>query len=421
MEDSEMQIVDVRLSREDYIKQQIDYQAERGIDDPLAIVDIDEVVERYRKWHKLLPRVELFYALKCNDDDKIVDVLVRLGSSFDCASKDEIQQVLDLGVDPSRIIFANPFKQNSHLSYAKEHNVDLMTFDSEEELIKIKMMYGSARLILRFKPKQMYEAMYDLSKKFGCVLEEARRLFLLAKNKGLDVIGVSFHVGSNCLSADAFSTSIKEAREIFDIGIQLGFSMEILDIGGGYRGRDVDRPTIEENADIINHSLDKYFPTTDGVKIIAEPGRYLVESAVSAAAKIIGRKLVYDNDEHSIENVMYYINDGLYGSFSWAREVTETFIASTVNHNANAEKYSSIVWGPTCDSLDYLTTDVSLPLMEVGEWMYIKYTGAYAFCLSTNFNKMPRPKLYYFCSSCTWNLIADFTRADSSDDDCAKL
>ncbi|XP_033761978.1 ornithine decarboxylase-like [Pecten maximus] len=217
-----------------------------GEDDPLVIVDIDEVVDRYRKWYTLFPRVELFYALKCNNDEKIVNALVRLGSSFDCASKAEIQQILELGVDPSRIIYANPCKQNSHLTYAKKHDVDLMTFDSEDELIKIKMLYESARLLLRFRPKHSYKVTYDLGKKFGCTLDETKDLFMSAKNKGLNVVGVSFHVGSNCVSADAFSSSIKEARIIFDIGQQVGFAMETLDIGGGYRGRDIDHPTIEE-------------------------------------------------------------------------------------------------------------------------------------------------------------------------------
>ncbi|OWF48672.1 ornithine decarboxylase [Mizuhopecten yessoensis] len=100
--------------------------------------------------------------------------------SFDCASK-----VLELGVDPSRIIYANPCKQNSHLTYAKEHNVDLMTFDTEEKLIKVKML-----ILMRFRPKNMYEVMYDLGKKFGCDFEEAMCLFISAKNKGSTVIGV---------------------------------------------------------------------------------------------------------------------------------------------------------------------------------------------------------------------------------------
>ncbi|XP_021355813.1 ornithine decarboxylase-like [Mizuhopecten yessoensis] len=402
MTDNDMLIVDARFSHSNYIKREIAYQTELGIDDPLVIVDIDEVVERYRKWYNLLPRVELFYALKCNNDEKIVDVLVRLGSSFDCASKAEIQQMLDLGVDPSRIIYANPCKQNTHLSYAKKHNVDLMTFDSEEELIKIKMLYGSARLLLRFRPNHTYTVMYDLGEKFGCVFEEALDLFISAKNKGLNVIGVSFHVGSNCLSSDAFALAIKEARRIFDMGLKVGFGMNVLDIGGGYRGRDVDHPTIEENADIINQCLDEYFPEAEGVKVIAEPGRYLVETAVSAAANIIGRKFVYDHDKKRIEHVLYNINDGIYGSLCRVNDGTKVLVISPVLKKAMTEKHNSTVWGPTCASPDCLEKDIPLPLMEVGEWVHISYVGAYSLCGATNFNSMPRPKLYYFCSRHTW-------------------
>ncbi|XP_060078085.1 ornithine decarboxylase-like [Ylistrum balloti] len=395
-------IVDERRPREEYIRKQVKYQTELEIDDPLVVVDIDEVVERYRKWNKLLPRVELFYALKCNNDEKIAKVLAKLGSSFDCASKEEIQQILELGVDPSRIIYANPCKQNSHLSYAKEHNVDLMTFDSEEELIKIKMLYGTARLLLRFRSSHAYKVTYDLGKKFGCTIEEATDLLISAKEKGLNVIGVSFHVGSECLSVDAFSTSIKEARMIFDMGLQVGCAMEILDIGGGFRGREVDRPTIEENADIINQSLDEYFPETNGVKIIAEPGRFLVETAVSAGVIIIGRKFVYNHDKTNTEHVMYNINDGVYGSFNWVKEITDGFCTSPVSKKLRTEKHASTIWGPTCCCMDCLAINIQLPLMEVGEWMNVSFAGAYSFCLSTSFNNMPPPRTYYFCSHDTW-------------------
>ncbi|XP_069120426.1 ornithine decarboxylase-like [Argopecten irradians] len=416
MGDCDIEIVDVRRSREEYLTQKVNYQTELGIDDPLAVVDIDEVVDRYSKWYQLLPRVKLFYAIKCNNDDKIVNVLARLGCSFDCASKSEIQQILDLGVDPSRIIYANTCKQMSHITYARDHDVDLMTFDNEEELVKIKTFYGhSARLMLRFKTTHKYDVMYKLSNKFGCAFDEAEGLLISAKNKGLNVVGVSFHVGSNCMSTDAFASSIKEARMIFDIGLQVGFSMEILDIGGGYRGRDIDRPTLEENADVINRYLEEYFPEEDGVQLIAEPGRFLVESAVNEAARIIGRKLIYNDDKTTIDHVMYFINDGLFGSLSWVREVTEIFVAKPLKKEAMLDTHNSTVWGPTCDSQDCVAKDIRLPLMAVGDWIDIIYGGAYTFCLGTNFNSMPRPKMFYFCSLDTWSLIERVENAPIED------
>ncbi|XP_033761468.1 ornithine decarboxylase-like [Pecten maximus] len=174
----------------------------------------------------------------------------------------------------------------------------MMTFDSEEELVKIKRLYPSARLLLRFRPKHSCEVLYDLGKKFGCDIAEAMDLFQSAKIMDLNVIGVSFYVGANCSSRDAFSLSIQQARKIFDIGLQVGFALNILDIGGGFRGRYIEVPSIAESADIINKCLDDCFPEEEGVKIIAEPGRYLVESAISTAARIIGRKIVYNNGKN---------------------------------------------------------------------------------------------------------------------------
>ncbi|OWF48669.1 Ornithine decarboxylase [Mizuhopecten yessoensis] len=428
MSDNDVQIVDVRRSHTDYIKQQIAYQTEqflsyltKGNDNPLAVVDIDEVVERYRKWNQLFHRVELFYgnlvlfaysfflypkAVKCNNDPLIVKLLARLGSSFDCASKDEIEQVLEQGVDPSRIIFANPCKLNSHLTYSKYHNVDLVTFDSEEELIKVMMLYGSARLLLRFKPDHMHKVTFDMGKKFGCALHDAKELFVSAKKKGLNIIGVSFHVGSNCYNAEAYSSAIKKARKIFDIGLQVGFEMNILDIGGGFPGRNTHKPTIEEVSVIINQCLKEYFPDAEDLRIIAEPGRYLVETAVSAGSWIIGRKLIYDFDEDSnndiIQSVMYTFNDGIYGTFGWMFYEAESFVISSLLQKRETAKCRSIVWGPSCSATDCVVTHVELPQMEVGEWVHISYSGAYSFCLSTNFNSMPRSKLYYFCTRDTW-------------------
>ena len=83
--------------------------------------------------------------MKCNDTQIVLEVLAALGASFDCASKGEINKVLDLGVDPSRIIYANPCKPVSHIRHASASNVDLMTFDNETELHKIKSCYPTAK------------------------------------------------------------------------------------------------------------------------------------------------------------------------------------------------------------------------------------------------------------------------------------
>ena len=129
---------------------------------------------------------EPFYAVKCNNDPGILQVLAYLGTGFDCASKAEIEQVLSLGVDSNRIVYANPCKMRSNIKYARDENVLKMTFDNEEELLKIKEYYPDAHLIVHLLP--------PLSKalccKFGVHPEETPALLMKAKQLGLNVTGV---------------------------------------------------------------------------------------------------------------------------------------------------------------------------------------------------------------------------------------
>jgi len=103
-------------------------------------VDLGEAIRRVKQWKELLPRVELFYAIKCNTNQALLKTLVKLGVGFDCASKEEISTMLKLGVDPANIIFANPCKPISYVKYACQNDVSLMTFDNAEELHKVPFL-----------------------------------------------------------------------------------------------------------------------------------------------------------------------------------------------------------------------------------------------------------------------------------------
>ncbi len=117
------------------------------IQDPFYVLKIDDIIEKYENWLKKFPRVLPHYAVKCNNDPVMLKILANLGCCFDCASKTEIQSILDLGVSTDRIIYANPCKQSTYIEFAKEKGVDCMTFDNEDELIKIKEIFPNARLV----------------------------------------------------------------------------------------------------------------------------------------------------------------------------------------------------------------------------------------------------------------------------------
>ncbi|XP_063417052.1 ornithine decarboxylase-like [Mytilus trossulus] len=258
-----------------------------------AIGNIGDIIRKHRIWNECFPRIEPFYAVKCNDVDPVIRIIADMGLLFDCASKIEIQKILDLGVDPSRIIYANTFKQPSFLKYAADKGVSLMTFDCEDELEKIKKVYPGAKLVLRISPQSNYKVKFHLGRKFGCHPLKASDVFQVAKKLKLNVIGVSFHVGSGCLETGAFKEAIEQSREVFDIGVAMGFNMHLLDIGGGFPGKNIQNVktdiTFKEIAQVVNKSLDKYFPGND-VRIIAEPGRYYVASAFTVAVNIITKK-----------------------------------------------------------------------------------------------------------------------------------
>ena len=115
----------------------------------------------------------------------------------------------------------------------------------------------------------------------------------------------SFHVGSGCLEVDAFSKAISVAKSVFQEAERLGLELELLDIGGGFPGHESGDVSFKEISERINSSLEEYFPQSGGVRVIAEPGRYFVSAAWSLATNVIGKR-----------DRMYYINDGVYGSFN---------------------------------------------------------------------------------------------------------
>ncbi len=138
------------LNEKNLVKKAIaEYINENKSNELLVCVNLNSVKEQYKNWLKNLPRFTPFYAVKSNNDSEIIETLVKSGASFDCASMGEIKQAMELGVHPSKIIYANPCKPPHHLQYARSVGVTRMTFDNKEELMKIKNEYSDAELVLR--------------------------------------------------------------------------------------------------------------------------------------------------------------------------------------------------------------------------------------------------------------------------------
>ncbi|CAH0548581.1 unnamed protein product [Brassicogethes aeneus] len=353
------------------------------------VCDIGNIIKKYLNWKKLMPRVETYYAVKCNDHPFVLETLATLGTGFDCASKEEISKILDLNVQPTRIIFANPAKPESHIKYAETVNILRMTFDNQLELEKIKRSHPNAELILRIKYDDEM-AHYKFGGKFGCDhLTEAPELLTKAQQLGIKVIGVSFHIGSGSQNPKVYGEAIKAARHVFDLASNIGFKFNILDIGGGFPG--AHGTSIEEISKNVNENINLHF-SDPSIKIVAEPGRYYVDSAFTVATRIHSIATTKP-DSTGIFTYMYYVNTGAYSTFMNVF-FNEQYKPQALNKNKRDKKYPTIIWGPTCDSLDKICEKNKMPKMNIGDWIAFENMGAYTLTISSNFNGFPIPKVH---------------------------
>ncbi|XP_029691830.1 ornithine decarboxylase-like isoform X2 [Takifugu rubripes] len=347
-------------------------------EEPFQVLNLDTLIQMHLKWLSYLPRIKPFYAVKCNSTETVLRTLNALGTGFDCASKGEISQVLSLGVKPENIIYAHTTKPQSHIKYACAQGVNLMTFDDEEELRKVSRCHPKAKLVLRIAVDDS-SSFYRLSSKFGAGLNSTGRLLECAAELGLEVVGVSFHIGSKCTQSLAFRQAIADARSVFDTAKLLGFQFSLLDIGGGFSGIDVP-VTLQEFSEVINGALDEYFPFESGVQVIAEP-------------------------EVPERLMMYYLNDGVYGSLNFLLRDVQV---SPYLHRAvesSEKRYRSVIWGPTCDCIDKIVDNYLIPELHVGDWLLIDNIGAYGISMSTEFNGFKRSNIYSVVTNETWHTL----------------
>ena len=361
---------------------------------PLFVIDHDELRSNYATFKKYLPRVQAYCAIKANPDPAIVKTLFDAEASFDVSSLPEFNIVYENIKDMpeqerhewiwDKIIYANPIKADETLVELDKYKT-LVTFDNHEEILKIKEFAPNAGLVLRLLVSNT-GAMVELSSKFGAEPKEAVDLILEAEKRGLTVEGLSFHVGSQTTNFENYIQAIKLAALIFKEAKERGYDkMYLLDIGGGFPAPyDASVKPFCELAEIINAELDRLFPPE--IKIIAEPGRFLVATAGIAVSKIIGKATRHGK-------LCYYIDDGVYHTFSG-------IIFDHCEYHFDAFKKGPIqictVFGPTCDGLDVISKVEELPSnLERGDLLYSRNIGAYSGATATFFNGFPPAKVVH--------------------------
>jgi ornithine decarboxylase len=382
-------------------------------EEPIFIIDLGKVVQQYIRWEDNMPNIRPFYAVKCNNNPAILEVIKAMGGGFDCASKAEVESVLAMGVDPKDILFANPCKQVGHLKFAKEQGVEMTTFDNEDELYKIKKHWPEAKVIMRIVTDDS-ASICQFSSKFGASIDVCPTLIDICRKLDLNLYGVSFHVGSGCGDSAAFVHAAHNAHKVFLEAEKAGFKLSLLDIGGGFPGDSHSRPAFEEIAIALAPVLEQCF---SDVQIIAEPGRYFACGTHTLVCQIFARRIQKRDDEFEY---LYYINDGVYQSFNCIlfdhatiRPHPLQMSKEKQNQHPQAKRtHRSTLFGPTCDALDCIVKGIQLPEMQIGDWMYFPNMGAYTVAAASAFNGFYKWRVEY-CSSLNIN-SSEFDTTDEN-------
>jgi ornithine decarboxylase len=321
---------------------------------------------------------DVLYAVKANPNDLVLHALYDGGiRHFDTASLNEIKRISELFPDATCYFMAPAKLVGAAAAAFHDFGVRHFVVDHDSELDRL-LEFADQHTTLHVRLKaENADAVYELSSKFGVDFDNAVHLIQRIKQAGVG-LGISFHVGSLCLSANAYVEAIDHAKKIAKMA---GVTPEYLDIGGG-------SPTIypliqaQQPLDFfpaINAELAKFSPPGE-TTYLCEPGRSLVADGQSLLVQVI-----------SIKDDLVFLNDGIYGNFNElnlsADTVTYPSHVIRLNGTAEARTRPFRISGPTCDTLDVLPMTFDLPVdIAVGDWIELTMAGAYTNTLQTAFN-----------------------------------
>jgi ornithine decarboxylase len=350
---------------------------------PFVILDTAIVRQKARRFQAAMPRVQPHYAIKANPDRRVIEVLQQERVGCEIASSAELDLLLSLGVQASDVLYSNPMKSRQAIAYAAAKGVEWFVVDSVGELRRIHEIKADAKTYVRISTSNVGSD-WPLSGKFGAGAVETREIVVTAAKLGADLAGVTFHVGSQCRNPENWRVGIEKARGVFDAMLKSGLRPRLLDIGGGFPVRHVKPiPSIEVIGEVVNEAIQAF---ADDVRVVAEPGRYLVSDAGYFVCRVVG------TTTRGGKRWMHW-DAGLFGG------VIETTggLKYKIRSDRSGPDVAWHVAGPTCDSVDVVLRDEPMPSdLQEGDFIYIRNGAAYTNSYASEFNGFPLPEVRVF-------------------------
>ena len=329
---------------------------------------------------------KVLYAVKTNPDEKIIKIIIGSGiQNFDVASINEVKLIRKID-SKAKVYFMHTVKSRESIKEAySQYNVKDFALDTKDELLKILEATNNAKdlnLYVRVSISNEH-AEIDLSRKFGASPSEALGLLRLCKEHGKKV-GLSFHVGSQCMHKISFSKGIAEIGKIIK---KTKIIPDVINVGGGFPAiyPDLTPEPLENYLQEIKEAL-KNLKLEKMPEVFCEPGRAIVAESGSTIVKVLLKK-----------KQKLYINDGTYGSLFDAGVPNFVLPAKMITNGRVVSKKLTAFnfYGPTCDSLDYMKGPFLLPNnIKEGDYIELGQLGAYGTTFRTKFNGFYSDTIY---------------------------
>lgn len=355
---------------------------------PTLVLDFDIISATYDRFVNQFNGGMVYYAVKANANPMICRMVVERGGGLEIASLAELELALSVGATGDQIICSNPIKNPVFLRRLQEANVFAVVVDSMFEVEKMAQYVPGMQVYIRLAVDNTGSVL-PLAGKFGVSGDLALELADRARELGLKVIGLSFHVGSQCLSPVNWVNAIRSCGEVWQKAQANGHNFFFLDIGGGFPAgnyHDPSIPTLEAIAELVNPAIAEYIPNQENLMMVMEPGRGLVGESGQLFALVEGK--AQRGDE-----TWLYLDVGV---FNGLMETYEGFppvirLQSEDAHLRDTATYT--LAGPSCDSCDVVARNVEMPELHIGDRLMFLDAGAYVSEYGAAFNGFPVPEV----------------------------
>lgn len=353
---------------------------------PFLAIDLSHLRKKYQQIAKSVPNLEVFYAVKANDDLTILNTLRTEGCSFDVASEPELDTILKMKVPTEKIICLHTIKSPQFLHRLEKAQVDILAIDSKDETDKIAKFFPTAKLVLRLTVDNS-DSDWPLTKKFGLTASELLDVATYIKRKKLNIYGLTFHVGSQCRNKKNWTKAIKEAKEVWlDLKTKLDISVPYLSLGGGLPINQTSKvPGVAEIGTEITKAIKTHFGDVKNLRVSMEPGRGLIGDSGIMVSTVVGKALREGKE-------WVYLDVGV---FNGLMETIEDYKYEVVGTKRHTTQKIITIAGPSCDSVDVMFKDMKVQALSLNEKVFIINCGAYTTVYASNFNGFPAPKIIY--------------------------